>query len=80
MHPNDIVLFEPWLGLLILLAASATAVFVQIQSWLNDPNRHAFNEAWFQRFEEHLRARYREERELNWRVRALSGHFSDWRH
>ena len=58
------------------LVAIAIGVFIQVQAYINDPQRPELNEEWFRSFDEHQRQRY-QQRELSWRVTALTGHFSD---
>jgi hypothetical protein len=60
--------------LLLTMIASAVAVFIRIQAWLNDPRRAEFNERWFAQFEDQLKAKYEDE-SLRWRYQGLSSHF-----
>jgi hypothetical protein len=66
----------PWLIAMAGLVAIAIGVFIQVQAHINDPQRHRLNEEWFTSFNEHQRQRY-QQRELSWRVTALTGHFSN---
>jgi hypothetical protein len=60
--------------LLVALGVCALACFITIQIWLQSPQRHAFNEAWFAQFEAHVRQVY-SEGAVGWRARDLNSHF-----
>lgn len=65
-------LWFPVMGVLVL---AATAAFITIQFWMENPRRKEFNAAWYAQFEKHLHACY-SSGELSWRTNDMRSHFS----
>lgn len=54
--------------------SAAVLVFINIQSYYNDPRRRQFEEEWYEQFAAAQRRRYADH-ELEWRTKDLSLHF-----
>jgi hypothetical protein len=63
-----------WFPVLCMLVVAATAVFITLQVWIEDPRRKEFNNAWYAQFEKHLRTCYSDGK-LSWRSVDMGVHF-----
>lgn len=67
-----------WLALPLAMVVVAVYIFIDVQTYLADPHRKEFNEAWFAQFESFMRSKYKDP-ELRWRADCFHMHFDGTR-